>query len=42
MPLAAREQKAVVTVFACAGPFGPFGRQKDMIERQQKEYMATD
>ena len=39
MPLAAREQKAVVTVFACAGPFG---RQKDMIERQQKEYMTTD
>ena len=25
------EQRALVTIFPCAGPFGPFGRQKDMI-----------
>ena len=33
MSLATREQKAVMTDFAGGGPFGPFGRQKDMKER---------
>ena len=33
MSLATREQKAVMTDFAGDGPFGPFGRQKDMKER---------
>ena len=36
MLLATREQKAVMTDFADAGPFGPFGRQKDMKERDEE------
>ena len=36
MSLATREQKAVMTDFAGAGPFGPFGRQKDMKERLEE------
>ena len=36
MSLATREQKAVMTDFAGDGPFGPFGRQKDMKERLEE------
>ena len=36
MLLATREQKAVMTDFAGGGPFGPFGRQKDMKERHEE------
>ena len=36
MSLATREQKAVMTDFAGAGPFGPLGRPKDMIERLEE------
>ncbi len=36
MSLATREQKAVMTDFVGDGPFGPFGRQKDMKERLEE------
>ena len=36
MSLTTREQKAVMTDFAGDGPFGPFGRQKDMKERLEE------
>ena len=36
MSLVTREQKAVMTDFAGDGPFGPFGRQKDMKERLEE------
>ena len=36
MSLATREQKTVMTDFAGDGPFGPFGRQKDMKERLEE------
>ena len=36
MSLATREQKAVVTNFACAGAFRSFGRQKNMKERLEE------
>ena len=36
MLLATPEQRTVRLFFPCAGPFRPFGRQKDMIERHEE------